>query len=229
MRPPVRRLARVSVFAVAWPAGLLASSGGACAPSSSGPAAEGADAYAPCPDTLAETVGAACPIEGAICSPSYTCGITFVLAYCTCTAGAYACSDYSDASIAGPDAQPGCPSPVADQPCPPSEDLASGALCVTAGLMCTYPSPCDATLGIDTCECDSETPPPSLGSSSGGATLFRFECTSQCTYAGPLYVPDAGDDASAPPGSGGPDQSTPVLAEAAPDAPVDSDVSEAAE
>lgn len=218
---------RLLVLAAVWPAALLAASGGGCSPGSS-PAAEGADAYAPCPGSLAATVGAACSVEGAVCTPSYECGITPAPARCTCTAGVYACSDFTGAAIAGPDTQPACPAKVDAQACPASERLASGALCTEIGLLCTYLAPCDATPALDQCQCSSGGPSTGGGSTAGGGgTGLRFQCTSACTYAGPPASPDAGAEASPTSDGAAPDHDTPTP-EAAPDGPVDSGVSEAA-
>jgi hypothetical protein len=220
MRDPARLIPRNLRVAFAFvvvlpPVGLTAWASGC---SSSPTPADASTAPQPvCPDTLAETIGAACAVDGLACGPQYLCGVVRVTARCTCTGGVFACNDVEDAALETPEAEAACPPAVVSQACPASERAASVATCKETGLMCTYPAPCDATPSLDTCLCMDG----------------QFQCSSFCTYLGPLY--DAGEDASPDsgmPGSvadaGAPDVTSPLDGEAS-DGSGDARVAEASD
>ena len=111
----------------------------------------------------------------------------------------------SSTSSAGPDAEAGAPDaapldvtpyplPVEAEASPATERAASLAACKETGLICTYVAGCDATPAFDQCQCAE-------GSLPNGATGLRFECSSACTYTGPLLeagastADEAGPDA----------------------------------
>ncbi len=174
------------VLALGLPVGL-ASLAGACTSTSTPPAATTVDAQAICPNTLTETLGAPCTVEGLVCSPQYSCGIALGIARCVCTSGNFACSDLEDAALEGPDAAPSCPPTKAPDKCPVSEQAANLAACTESGLPCTYPAACDATPGFDTCSCTATKLPD-------GGMGKRFVCHSKC---GPDAAPPSNDAESA--------------------------------
>jgi hypothetical protein len=160
----------LKVVALGVPLGLAGLGG--CT-STSAPPRAAPDAQAICPNTLADTVGAPCAVEGLVCSPQYSCGVAPGIARCVCTSGAFACSDLEDAALEGADATPSCPPAKAPQKCPLSELAANLAACMEPGLQCTYRAGCDATPGFDTCQCSAvQLPDGGVGS--------RFVCTSEC-------------------------------------------------
>jgi hypothetical protein len=225
MRDSARYTSRIVCIALALPLAALtafAASTGGCS-SSSSPASEGPDAEAVCPDTLSAAIGAACMVDGLVCSPQYACGIALATAHCACTAGFFVCNDVEDAALTTPDAAPGCPEPPDAEACPKTEELASLAPCTETGRSCAYLNGCDATPAFDTCQC-------MLGSLPNGSTALRLECSGPCTYTGP---PVDLDDGSALPEAAAVDQGAPgntVTPDAtASDAPSDSRSTEASE
>jgi hypothetical protein len=182
MRDLARYVSRVVCIAAALPSALagLASGPGGCS-STSAPSSGGSDAEAICPDTVAGAVGASCEVEGLVCSPQYTCGVVEVTARCVCTAGAFVCNDVTDAALTSPDATPVCPQRGDAEACPLLERSASLAACTETGLVCTYLAACDATPAFDQCQCME-------GALANGTTGLRFQCSSPCTYVGPLVT-----------------------------------------
>jgi hypothetical protein len=171
---------------------LLLAVEGCSSPSS--PAAS-PDAQAVCPATGAETAGAACTVEGLVCSPQYACGVTFGIAHCVCSSGKFACTDLTDAALTGPASIPACPSAAHAQRCPATESAANLAACTEQGLDCSYRAPCGGTADLDHCLC-FEGPLPN------GPMGLRFECTTPCyPDAGgpPIDAGDSGQDATPAP------------------------------
>ncbi len=94
------------------------------------------------------------------------------------TSGAGSDAEAGAVDVAALDVTP-YPLPVEAEACPATERAASFAACKETGLICTYVAGCDATPAFDQCQCAE-------GSLPNGATGLRFECSSACTYSGPL-------------------------------------------
>jgi hypothetical protein len=206
MSDAARYVSRIALVAVALPSMMLAPLATSCSPGSSPPDASGSYG-ALCPAALSEAIGAPCATEGLSCSPQYLCGIAPATATCTCASGVFACVDVTGAAIEGSDAEPACPSRADAQACPATEHLATNAACTETGLVCTYKAPCDATPGFDQCQC-------AAGPLPTGVLGLRFQCTSACTYAGPvdLATGDAAPDSTSdgPGGEGPPADAAPA-------------------
>jgi hypothetical protein len=149
------------------------------------------DAQAICPSTVGETAGAACTVEGLSCRPQYACGVTFGIARCVCTGGAFACTDVTDAALSGPQSVPACPqSKVTPQRCPATEALARGATCSELNFSCSYKAPCGGEPGLDVCTCSQANGPG-----------YAFSCETPCHPNTGVYTIDSGapqqDDAGA--------------------------------
>jgi len=151
-----------------------------------------ADAEAICPTSLSAAMGASCATEGLVCSPEYPCGILPAIATCTCTAGAFACTDVTGKTV-DEGGSPECPAPAASQTCPATETLANLHACSEPGLMCPYPSTCSLdSQEYDLCQCFT-------GAISDGGTGLRFECTTSCDYdASPIDAESPADATVAP-------------------------------
>src|SRR5271165_6976796 len=147
---------RVFLAAAGW-SSLCAAASVACGNSGSGSgrqadAASAADAMTPqCPATVALTIGARCTGEGLFCAPEYTCDLVPVPLLCLCNSGLFVCTDATGKSLLAGET-PACP-PAADASCPLDENSANLAPCTEVGLLCEYPSTCNA--GVDSCQCTS--------------------------------------------------------------------------
>jgi len=173
----------VGVF-IGLAVGVVAAAGPSTGCSSSSAATTTPEAATACPATIDATVGSACNTEGAVCSPTYPCGIATVTVRCTCTLGTFQCVDGS-----------GNPFTAGETPtcgdgggslgaCPASEGAASIGKCTTAqsGQQCAYPPECPGgTLAYDLCTCE---PVPT------GST-FAWACQNSCN-SGMGPVPDGG-------------------------------------
>ena len=213
MTPQTRRhsLARMSahaVWTVATALGLASVAQLAPGCSSSTAPAPLADAEAICPASVADAVGAACAVEGLVCSPEYACGILPATASCTCVGGAFACTDVTGKPLA-PGGEPACPATATSETCPATEVLANRHACTESGLECAYPSTCASSTDYDQCECFT-------GALLDGGTGLRFECPSPCDSGAVPLVPL---DAANPPNdaASADAQSTDAHADASPD------------
>ena len=179
-----------AIFAVAAPVAL------GCGQSSSPAAAPGQVSGGSsvqsgvCPDTLQATAGAPCTSEGLMCGPQYTCEGIVAAARCTCTAGSFSCVDVTGRTLPGPDASPACPPRRDAEVCPANVVQATLALCTEPGLVCTYPTDCDATPAFRQCTC-TEGPLPS------GAMGLAFRCPDDCPYVGLPIIETMEGDAAA--------------------------------
>jgi hypothetical protein len=180
-------------YPVPWRLCVLAIVSAACTSPTPPPASP--DAQAVCPSSVSETAGAACTVQGLVCAPQYACGVTFGIAHCVCVAGAFECTDLTDASISGTDVAPSCPKAKPAEHCPATESAASLAACTEPGLVCSYKAPCSAIPGLDQCTCFN-------GAMANGQTGLRFECTNACVPSGGALLIDSGDDVQE--GAGGP-------------------------
>jgi hypothetical protein len=185
MRPPARR---VLWALMAAPAAAVAWSAGGC---TSPPPSQSAtpDAQAVCPNTLADTIGAPCTVDGLVCSPQYACGAAYGLARCVCTSGSFACTDLADAALEAQDATPSCPAPTAPEKCPTTEAAARLAPCTESGLVCSYIPQCAGATGLDQCQCV-------FGALPSGQSGLRLQCNSPCRYSPPPVDIDAALGAS---------------------------------
>ncbi|HEY3816441.1 MAG TPA: hypothetical protein VGL81_04680 [Polyangiaceae bacterium] len=173
---------------------LAAGSSAGCSSSSAAPATP--EASTACPATIDATVGASCPSDGVVCSPTFPCGIATVTVRCTCTLGTFQCVDGSGNPFTAGET-PTCGDAAAALPaCPASEGAASVGTCtkVQSGQQCAYPPECmGGTLAYDLCTCE---PAPSSSS-------FAWDCQNACNSGtGPL--PDGGSS------SGGQDAASDV-------------------
>jgi hypothetical protein len=161
-------------------AGAGTSSG--CSSSSAAPTSP--EAATACPATIDATVGSSCNTEGAVCSPTFPCGIATVTIRCTCTLGTFQCIDGSGNPFAAGDT-PSCGDAGGSLPaCPATESQANIGTCTRAqsGQQCAYAPECSGgTLAYDLCTCE----PVPTGSS------YAWQCQNSCN-SGMQPVPDAG-------------------------------------
>ncbi|MGA7119917.1 MAG: hypothetical protein WBY94_07470 [Polyangiaceae bacterium] len=169
----------VSLFAVASAA--CGNSNNNSAPETAADAGNIATDAGQCPASLGGTVGVSCQAEGLFCAPTYTCDLIQIPLLCTCTKGLFVCTDgVGNAVDAGE--TPGCPAPAAAS-CPLSENSATMAACSQIGLICPYPSACDA--GTDSCECV-----PAAMEEAGPNLVFQCQTTCISSDATPTEAQD---------------------------------------
>ena len=146
---------------------------------------------ATCPASVSAAIGAPCAAEGLVCAPEYECGIASAIATCTCTGGAFVCTDVTGKAL-NDGGNPECPAAAATETCPTTEALANLRACTEIGLTCPYPSTCSGnTQQYDTCTCFT-------GPISDGGMGLRFQCPSPCDDAAALFDagPTPSDDAT---------------------------------
>jgi hypothetical protein len=168
-------------------AGLLAWFAAGCSSSNASPSSNLPDAHLSCPETLAETIGAACAVDGQSCYPAYACGAQMPYATCLCTAGSFVCKDLLGAPLVQ-GSTPGCPDAAATPACPSTYTLANRVACQAPGQVCTYASPCVSIPAFLSCECMPAT-------QIDGGLLYEFSCDNECE--GPPAPSDGGPDAEA--------------------------------
>jgi hypothetical protein len=183
----------------------VVATGASTACSSSSASSTSPEAATACPATIDATVGAACNTEGAVCSPTFPCGIATVTIFCSCTLGTFQCVDGNNMAFTAGET-PTCGDASILGSCPSTESQASIGSCTQAqsGQQCAYAPECTGgTLAFDRCTC--EPVPTGAG--------FAWSCENACNSGtGPL--PEAGVDAQ-------PDVQTPGDAGTSSDAPTD--------
>jgi hypothetical protein len=141
--------------------------------------------HAVCPTTVASAMGEACDVDGLVCYPQYTCGVTLGQATCQCTSGHFACVDQLGAALVR-DASPGCPAPPPNPlACPATMTLANLTACTQAGEVCTYANPCTSIPEYVDCPC---VPAPQID----GGVYLAYECPAMTC----LSTADAGSAGS---------------------------------
>jgi hypothetical protein len=173
--------------------GIAAAAGSSTGCSSSSAASTVPEAATDCPATIDDTVGASCNTEGAVCSPTFPCGIATVTIRCTCTLGTFQCVDGSGNGFDAGET-PTCGDAGGALPaCPATEGQASIGKCTQAqsGQQCAYAPECTGGMtAYDLCTCE----PVQTGAG------FAWECQNACN-SGTGPVPEGGASSS----SGGQD------------------------